>query len=86
MHCTGPFAVILHAMGPLKLGLLAPALALAAPLRTTVSIDLGWRFYRGLPVAPGPCTTPFNLNYTGQQCDGLSNADQAITQDECAAA
>jgi hypothetical protein len=54
--------------------------------RSTVSIDLGWRFYRGVPTVPGPCETPFNTNYTGQQCDGLAFAGTAITQDECAAA
>jgi hypothetical protein len=37
----------------------------------SVSLDLGWRFYRGAP--PSTCTTPFLTNYSTFQCDGLAH-------------
>ena len=49
----------------------------------SVSIDLGWRFYRGVPSSP--CASAFNTNYTGQQCDGLTNGSSATSQSACEA-
>lgn len=66
---------------PSALLLLCCATSCAA-LRTTVSADLGWRFFRGLP-APSECTTPFLQNYTGQECVGLTAAPQANSSAEC---
>jgi len=63
----------------------AAAAAAAASPRTTVSLDLGWRFRRGPPPAPpGPCV--LGTNYTGQQCNGLSAVTAAASAAECAAA
>jgi beta-galactosidase/beta-glucuronidase len=50
---------------------------------SSVSLDLGWRFHRGVPAAP--CTSTFNTNYTTQQCDGLANGASAETVGECEA-
>lgn len=63
---------------------LLPLLALAD--RVSVSIDLGWRFQRGPPPPPATCSTPFNTNFTGQQCSGLAAAPQATSASACAAA
>ena len=57
-------------------------LSRTASARVTVSVDLGWRFFRGLP-APATCTTPFLQNYTGQECAGLGAAPQATTAAAC---
>ena len=59
--------------------------AAAASPRTTVSIDLGWRFRRGPPPPPpGPCVLA--TNYSGQQCNGLSAVPAAASAGDCAAA
>ena len=49
----------------------------------SVSLDLGWRFHRGVPASP--CSSPFNSNFTGQQCDGLSSGASAKTAADCEA-
>ena len=51
----------------------------------SVSLDLGWRFYRGLPPNPAGCTSPFLTNYTGQQCNGLTNGSTAASAADCEA-
>ena len=58
--------------------------ALGAARAESVSLDLGWRFFRGTP-AGEPCTSPFLTNYTGQQCDGLVNGSSARSQADCEA-
>ena len=65
--------------------LLPCAAAAASPPRTTVSLDLGWRFFYGAPPV-GTCTSPFGLNYTGQQCNGLAAAPSATDAASCASA
>lgn len=55
---------------------------LTSAARVTVSVDLGWRFHRGLP-SPSQCTTPFLQNYSGQECVGLSAAPQATSPADC---
>lgn len=60
-------------------------LLLSTPIyssRVTVSIDLGWRFHRGLPTPP-VCTDPFLQNYTGKQCGGLGFVDGVTTSSQC---
>ncbi len=64
--------------------LLAAACLLASASSESVSLDLGWRFYRGTPPG-GVCTSPFLTNYTGQQCNGLTNGSTARSQGECEA-
>ena len=72
-------------MLPRAVPLLLAALCAALCRADSVSLDLGWRFFRGTP--PGePCTSPFDTNYTGQQCNGLTNGSAtASTQSECEA-
>ena len=57
--------------------------ARAAAERVTVSMDLGWRFLRGLPAPPSTCDTPFLANFSGQECAGLAAAPQAATPAAC---
>jgi hypothetical protein len=68
----------------LALVLLSSAAA-AATARTEVSIDLGWRFNRG-PPPTGTCGSPFNQNFTGQQCNGLAAVPSATSPADCSAA
>jgi hypothetical protein len=72
---------------PAVLLLLALALALALPAaaaREAVSLDLGWRFYRGVP--EGECTDPFTTNMSMFQCNGLQQVLGATDAAACAAA
>ena len=68
-----------------RLLLLAVAPAAGGAAGVSVSLDLGWRFYRGLPPNPTGCTSTFLTNYTGQQCNGLINGSTAASAVDCEA-
>jgi hypothetical protein len=52
--------------------------------RVTVDFDFGWRWQRGSNTTCPPDAFP--LNYTGQQCTGLTLSGAALNAADCAAA